>query len=329
MEIKTIIKIIAIILFFITIFSLIPVNSYATDSSSSGWNIFGDFFKTIMEVISLTIRTIFNPKAKDDPVVSESLTISPTSKTIEKESSFTLTANKVVTWSSDDSNIAKVDGKGKVTGIGEGTTKIKAKTADETATCTVTVRAKAVQIKSFETIAKECKKVLYDNDFYYSKGAWVGTNFSTGENDRGNPASSNRKTKGIDCSGYVSWVLYKYGCQSGKEEYKNLFSKQQDTGTMKNIFDNNTELFKKVGKLNNLDKDDLQAGDIFIRSGTHVEIYKFYGTVHNNTDPETTSNNKYACYSAGNNNQIRNPYLAAYGSCNGCESYYTVYRVIK
>lgn len=327
MDIKNLMKITSIILIFLIVFSIIPVISYATDNSKSGFSFMSDFIKKIGEIISLTIRTIFNPREKDNP---EKLTISSTSKTIEVDGSFTLTANKVVTWTSSNNSVAKVDGKGNVQGIGKGQANIIATTsAGETAKCVVNVNDKNVPTKSFVTIAEECKKVLYDNDFYYSSGAWVGTNFSTGANNSGNPASSSRKTKGIDCSGYVSWVLYKYGCQNGKSKYKDLFLSQQDTSTMKNIFDNNTDLFQKVGKLNNLDKNDLKAGDIFIRSGKHVEIYKFYGTVHNNTNPETTSNNKYACYSAGNTNQIQNPYLAAYGTCNGSTSSYTVYRVIK
>ena len=157
-------------------------------------------------------------------------------------------------------------------------------------------------------------------------GAWSGVAFSTGDNASGNPASANRHSKSIDCSGYVSWVLYKYGCQTGKEDYKTLFSKQKSTSEMKTIFNNNSSLFKKVGTLGDC---TLQSGDILLRSGTHVEIYKFYGTVHNNTNPEKTSTNKYACYSAGSTAQIQNPYLASYGTCNDSTSSYTVYRVIQ
>lgn len=184
---------------------------------------------------------------------------------------------------------------------------------------------------SFASVASDCKKVLRDEKFSYSYGAWSGINFSNG-NDSNNPASENRGRTTIDCSGYVSWVLYKYGCQTGKEKYKELFYTPQATSNMKSIFDNNAEYFEHVGNLGEIKDDgnkDLKKGDILIRSGTHVEIYSFHGTVHNNSNPEEITSNRYGCYSAGATNQIRNPYLDPYGSCNGSEDNYEVYRVKK
>ena len=140
MDIKNLMKVTSIILIFLIVFSIIPVISYATDSSKSGFSFISDFIKKIGEIISLTIRTIFNPKEKVDPVVPDGLTISSTSKTIEVGDSFPLTANKVVTWSSSNSSVAEVDRKGNVKGNGAGKVDIIATTsAGETAKCVVNV----------------------------------------------------------------------------------------------------------------------------------------------------------------------------------------------
>lgn len=54
--------------------------------------------------------------------------------------------NKNVTWTSDNTAVAKVDGNGKVTAVAKGSAKITAKTADggKTAVCTATITEKPV-----------------------------------------------------------------------------------------------------------------------------------------------------------------------------------------
>ena len=81
-----------------------------------------------------------------DPI---SITISPTSKTIEQGETFTATytltpsnAQTTVTWSSDNESIATVTQEGVVTGVGVGSTVINVKTANgKSASCTLTVTA--------------------------------------------------------------------------------------------------------------------------------------------------------------------------------------------
>jgi len=87
-------------------------------------------------------------KPANEVKVVTGITLSETAKTIAVGEEFTLTAtieptdatDKTVVWTSDDTEIATVDG-GKVIGVASGTTEIKATTRDggKTATCTVTV----------------------------------------------------------------------------------------------------------------------------------------------------------------------------------------------
>ncbi|MBE5819459.1 MAG: hypothetical protein E7310_01315 [Clostridiales bacterium] len=96
----------------------------------------------------------------------------------------------------------------------------------------------------FYKVAGECKKVIDSNNFTYGDG-WVGVPFSNDDESQNNPASKNRQSKVMDCSGYVSWVLYKYGCKSGKGSYKTIFSEQRGTKQMQILLPANPTLFKK------------------------------------------------------------------------------------
>ena len=79
----------------------------------------------------------------------ESITLNKTTLSLVKGNSETLQAtinpsdatdDKTLTWKSEDENIAKVDGNGKVTGVGTGTTNITVTTSNgKSATCKVTV----------------------------------------------------------------------------------------------------------------------------------------------------------------------------------------------
>ena len=74
------------------------------------------------------------------------------------------TTNKKVTWRSSNTRVAKVNANGVVTGVGAGTAKITACTADGTkiaASCTVTVRNKTLTVnRSKVTLVrgKNCRK---------------------------------------------------------------------------------------------------------------------------------------------------------------------------
>lgn len=186
-----------------------------------------------------------------------------------------------------------------------------------------------MQGKSFSQVAAYCKGIISSKGFTYDSnenndgGDWGNVRFSNGE-DKGNPESSNRYSKEIDCSGYVSWVLFKYGCGDGDTKYAKKFNKQQGTKNMKSIFTSifNRDLFDEIGTLGECDSK-LQKGDILLMSTTvdgeykgHVEIFS------------SKSGGTYYCYDAGSTSSIGSSGTTA-GLCNQNVSSYTVYRVIK
>lgn len=181
--------------------------------------------------------------------------------------------------------------------------------------------------KSFYQVAAYCKGIISSKGFTYDSnknnngGDWGKVNFSNGE-DKGNPESSKRYSKEIDCSGYVSWVLFKYGCGDGDSKYATQFNTQKGTKKLKSIFSTQIGLFKKIGTLGECDSE-LQKGDILLMSTTvdgeykgHVEIFS------------SKSGGTYYCYDAGSTSAIGNNSTTV-GMCNDDTSYYTVYRVIK
>ena len=139
----------------------------------------------------------------------------------------------------------------------------------------------------------------------------------------------------IDCSGYVSWVIYEYGIQNNISTYKDLFSTSAGATTIKsridkNIKENGNTYFKYIGKLNDIKTSDLKAGDILIRPGSHIEIFAEYNKGYYNSKPyQLSNNNVYVCYSAGAKNQIQHWHLTSYGCCNDSVSSYSVYRIMK
>ncbi len=91
-----------------------------------------------------------------DPVAVESVTVSPTSQTIDQKEKLQLTAtvlpanatNNKVTWSSDKPAVATVDEDGKVTGVAKGIAVITVTTKDgnKTAQATITVTDQEISV---------------------------------------------------------------------------------------------------------------------------------------------------------------------------------------
>ena len=88
---------------------------------------------------------------KGSPVKATKITLSPSSLTLNVGAKKAVTATvspsnasiKTVTWVSHNTNIAKVDSKGNVTGVGTGSTKISAYTTDGNVTASMNVTVKS------------------------------------------------------------------------------------------------------------------------------------------------------------------------------------------
>ncbi len=115
--------------------------------------------------------------------------------------------------------------------------------------------------------AKECHDYVRTNNFIYEQ---AGVNIPIN--------SSSRKT--IDCSSFVSWVLYESGYSQFAGDQKNS-----------SYFASNPMNWQKISR------DNLQAGDIMVFSG-HVQIY--------------AGGNQY--YNCGGNSSIRTPAPSSSGT---------------
>lgn len=104
----------------------------------------------------------------------------------------------------------------------------------------------------FLAVAEKCHDYVCERNFYYSlKGTYI-------------PITDSEVS--IDCSSYVTWVLYEYG-------YKELAGYQQTTWT---LVDRAREYgwTMKPGS-------EAQPGDILLNPSTHTEIYIGDGKVYN------------------------------------------------
>jgi uncharacterized protein YjdB len=138
-----------------------------------------------------------------------SVSVSPTSKTIEVGATTTATASikptnstiKTVSWKSSDSKIATVDSKGKITGKKAGKATITATTTDgkKTAKVTVTVQAKKVAVKSVSINAPT--KTITVGKTTTVKATFNPTNAS---NKGVTWKSSNTKVATIDANGKIT-----------------------------------------------------------------------------------------------------------------------------
>lgn len=144
----------------------------------------------------------------------------------------------------------------------------------------------------FLEVAKQCHDYIRENNYYYSSaankraGGYVGDGTSTGSSiPKPYPGEGNY----IDCSAYVTWVLYEYG-------YTELEGWQQSTGTLLSLA-NRYGWTVKSGS-------EAQAGDILLNPSSHTEIYRGDGT----------------SYNAGSTNAIRREY----DSCNPGEFQYSI-----
>ena len=141
-------------------------------------------------------------------------------------------------------------------------------------------------------IAKACKSYIAQNNFVYSLASGARTI----------PMDKSKLYNGnycVDCSSYVSWVLYEYALINGKTNMQNYFNYQRNSSTFASIGANggNSYLSLVSAKGNsNVDLSKAKAGDILVSPG-HVEIFNSY------TKNENTVNIKV--YNCGSNSSIK------------------------
>lgn len=132
----------------------------------------------------------------------------------------------------------------------------------------------AQETRSFLDVAKERHDYIRTNNYTYVQGTSI-------------PADASRN-KGIDCSAFVSDVIYWYGYYNGFQKYVDTFKGHQHVSSWFMSKSNIESLGWKQ-----LDISQVQAGDIIVKDG-HVEIYAGDGK----------------CYNAGSESAIRKEYTS-------------------
>lgn len=117
-------------------------------------------------------------------------------------------------------------------------------------------------------IIKGCKSYYANNNFIYSLANGARTI----------PADKSKLYNGnycVDCSSYVTWVLYEYALANGKTDMKNYFSYQRNSTTFANIGANGGNNYLEVIDSGNIDLSKAKPGDILVSPG-HVEFFNSY-----------------------------------------------------
>ena len=122
--------------------------------------------------------------------------------------------------------------------------------------------------KSLIEIIKACKTYYANNNFVYSLAPGA----------RSIPADKAKLYNGnyaVDCSSYVTWVLYEYALANGKTDMKNYFSYQRNSATFASIGANGGNNYLSVVDSGNIDLSKAKPGDILVSPG-HVEFFNSY-----------------------------------------------------
>ena len=120
-------------------------------------------------------------------------------------------------------------------------------------------------------IIQNCKAYYANNNFYYSIANGV----------RSIPADKSINYSGkyyVDCSSFVSWVLYEYASANNNTAMKNYFSYQRNSTTFANIGAMGGNEFLEVISSNKngcVNLSIAKPGDILVSNG-HVEFFNSY-----------------------------------------------------
>lgn len=142
-------------------------------------------------------------------------------------------------------------------------------------------------------IITNCKAYYANNNFYYSTASGV----------RSIPADKSVNYSGkyyVDCSSFVTWVLYEYALANNNTAMKNYFSYQRNSLTFANIGANGGNAYLSVVSQkgnNSVDLSLARPGDILVSNG-HVEFFNSY------TNPSQNYIN-IKVYNCGSNSSIK------------------------
>lgn len=117
------------------------------------------------------------------------------------------------------------------------------------------------ETRTFLEVAKERHDYINNNNYTYVNGTTI-------------PADASRN-RGIDCSAYVSDVIYWYGYYNGYQKYVDTFKGWQHVSSWFMSKSNVESMGWKQ-----LDISQVQAGDLIVKSG-HIEIYAGDGKCYN------------------------------------------------
>ena len=117
-------------------------------------------------------------------------------------------------------------------------------------------------------IIKACKAYYANNNFVYSLTPGA----------RSIPADKTKLYNGnyaVDCSSYVTWVLYEYALANGKTDMKNYFSYQRNSANFASIGANGGNNYLSVIDSGSCNLSKARPGDILVSPG-HVEFFNSY-----------------------------------------------------
>lgn len=154
-------------------------------------------------------------------------------------------------------------------------------------------------------IIKNCKAYYANHNFYYSIANGV----------RSIPADKSTNYSGkyyVDCSSFVTWVLYEYASANNNMAMKNYFSYQRNSTTFASIGASGGNAYLTVvSKKTNTSSVNLslaQPGDILVSNG-HVEFFNSYSNPNGNYV-------NIKVYNCGSNSSIKTPGLTTSATLN-------------
>lgn len=173
----------------------------------------------------------------------------------------------------------------------------------------------------FAEKARDIKEYIAENNYTYQY------------KHSGNPYSKNNRT--INCSQYVSWVIYEYAKENQNIELESYFKTSRGSKQIY-LFMIASSQFEAKGNLSIINPIELQEGDIIVKKvdfikeleeelgyiseengGGHIEIFARF---------DKNSNSPYKVYDAGTQSHLSE--IVSDGLCNGHLEEYEVFRLI-